>query len=125
MSFAYSMRIKNARLQAVIDGIGPGASLQIGERPGMNDVLASLRLQSPAFYSPSDGQMQLAGAPLFGRAIATGKAAAARIVDAAGEVQVYDLTVGLEGSGAHLEMGTTDIRPGIDVAIQSGAIVHA
>ena len=125
MAFAYSMNLKHMRLQAVIDAIGPGGMLEFGDRPGMNEVLASLKLQSPAFYSPSDGEMQLAGTPLFGRVITAGKVTTVRFTNAAGEVQVYDLTVGLEGSGAHIEVGATDLRPGIDVCIRSGAIVHA
>jgi hypothetical protein len=125
MSLTYAPKVKNARLQAVIDAIGPAGALQIGERPGMNEVLASIKLQSPAFLVVSDGVMRLAGTPLFGSTKREGKAATARIVDAGGEAQIYDLIVGPIGSGADIELGTIDMRPGVDVAIMSGEIIHA
>ena len=88
-------------------------------------MLASIKLRSPRFTPPADGRIALAGVPLIGQVYAEGRATTARIVDAAGQVQVYDLTVGPPGSGAHLEITNDNLMFGIEVRVQSGEIIHA
>jgi hypothetical protein len=125
MSFAYAQSLKHARLQAVVDHVGPGASIEFGAQNGMNVVLATIKLQSPPFTPPADGKIVLAGAPLTGHAYAAGRATTARIVDAAGETQVYDLSVGPVGSRADIELSSVDLAPGLEIHLKSGEIVHA
>jgi hypothetical protein len=125
MSFEYSQSIKHARLQAVADHVGPGATLEFGDGDGMNVVLGVIRLASPPFNRPVDGRLELAGVPLIGVALAEGTVTTARIVDASGEVQIYDFIVGPVDSGAQIELISTKLHPGMEINLKEGVIVHA
>src|SRR5262245_55583434 len=99
MSVNYSGTLKSARMNAVItaldDGAGP-ATIEIGTA-GMAAVLAIITLAKPSF-TESGGVITMAGAPKSGTATGTGTAAAARIKDSSGNIEVSGLTVGTSGS---------------------------
>lgn len=124
MPVKYSLPVKNARLQAVIDAIGRGGKLKIGT-DGMGQVLATVELDSPAFEEPEDGYMILASTPRKDLAAdRTGKAEAAIITDAKGSIIVDGLTVS-EGEGGDIELSSVNIRADQEVRITSGIITHS
>lgn len=116
----YATDVRNRRLQVVIDAIGADGLVKIGTQ-GMEKTLSVVRLQTPAFASPSNGEMSLAGKFNFDpRARATGKARSAQITTASGKVVVDDLAVGKE-----IELTSDEIQEGQEVRIAAGTIVHA
>lgn len=119
----YSVEVKNRRLQVVNDAIGYDGLLRIGTA-GMGKVLSTVKLSTPAFEKPVDGEMSLAGSTNFDPfASATGKARAAQITTASGQVVIDDLSVGK--SGATIILSADDIVEGQEVRITSGTIIHA
>lgn len=124
MSVIYRTSLKNARLQAVIDDIGPNGKLKIGTT-GMGAVLATITLGTAAFNTPAAGAMSLAGAPLTdASADATGAAAAAAFTKADDTVIISGLTVGAVGSGANIELASTSLVANTEVRVDSGTITH-
>jgi len=119
----YATDVRNRRLQVITDAIGADGLLKIGT-DGMSQLLSVLKLETPAFTSPSDGQMSLTGkAILDPRARATGKARSAQITTASGKVIVDGLTVGK--NNADIEITADDIQEGQEVRVAAGTIVHA
>lgn len=122
MAINYNTTVKNARLQAVIDAIGSSGKLKIGTT-GMGTVLATIPLASPAFDTPADGSMDLAGVPVTDTAADdTGTAAAAQITTSGGTVVIDGLTVGT--SGANINLNSVSLQSGQEVSITAGAITH-
>jgi hypothetical protein len=124
----YHVEVKNERLQVVSDSIDQGTlpgKLVIGTA-GMGKILASIDLESPPFEPPMNGIMQLAGVPLSDPdADAAGTPAAARFEDSEGVVIIFDLTVGLAGSGADIIVSNTPIPAGAEIIVESAIIAHA
>jgi hypothetical protein len=119
----YAPDVKNRRLQVVIDAIGADGLLKIGTA-GMGMTLSVVKLQTPAFTSPQNGEMSLAGKAVFDpRARSSGKAQAAQITTASGKIVIDGLTVGK--SDADIEITSDQIQEGQEVRIASGTIVHA
>src|SRR6516165_1799091 len=98
MTVSYSVTLKSTRMNAVITAIDAQTGvgyMEIGTA-GMGAVLIQINLQKPSFTQNS-GVITMVGAQ-GGTAGATGTAAAARIKDGAGTVQVSGLTVGTSGT---------------------------
>lgn len=128
MAVNYSSDIKDARLQAVIDGIDGGSGAGTLEicTSGYANVLAVLTLADPC-GTKSGGVLTFDTSPALQdtSANATGTAAAARIKDSSGNVKVNNMSVGISGSGADVILGTTSIVSGQLVQITSATITHA
>lgn len=119
----YAPDVKNRRLQVVIDAIGEGGLLKIGTED-MGTVLSVVKLATPAFTAPANGEMSIAGrSNLDPRARASGKAQAAQITTASGKVIIDDLSAGV--SGTEIELVSDEIREGQEVRLAGGTIVHA
>lgn len=115
--------LRDARMRAVRDAIA-GGRLQIGSA-GVKNVLAEIPLGAPAGEVKA-GQLTLE-LPQYGAvAQGTGKAAAARIVDAQGEVAVAGLTVGdeLESPAPDIVLSNKRIETGMIVQIRMLVITH-
>lgn len=123
MSVSYATGLKTTRMTAVISAIdsGTAGSLEIGTS-GMSTVLASITLQKPSF-SESSGVITMLGVPLTGTASNSGNAAAARIKNSAGAVQISGLTVGT--TGADVIINTISVTSGQTITVQSGTITHS
>lgn len=119
----YSVEVKNRRLQVVIDAIGADGLMKIGTA-GMETTLSVVKLSTPAFRSPVEGEMDLAGqANMDPRARGSGKARTAQITTASGKVIIDDLSVGKKD--AEIILTSDEIQEGQEVRIASGTIVHA
>jgi hypothetical protein len=118
----YAMDVKNRRLQVVIDAIGADGLLKIGTE-GMGSLLSVVKLPTPAFTSPTSGEMSLKGFVSDPYARATGRARSAQITTASGKIVIDDLSVGK--SGTEIELVSDEIQEGQEVRIASGTIVHA
>jgi hypothetical protein len=123
MAVTYAMSIKTRRMQAVVDDIGNGAVLEIGNA-GFAAVLAAIPLASPC-GTVTDDVLTFTMPETDTDADATGTAAAARIKSAIGIVKVSGLTVGVDGSGAAIIMNSVAIQQHAAVGITSAAFRHA
>jgi hypothetical protein len=103
-----------------IDAGGSAGSLEIGTS-AMGTVLAVLPLSHPAGTVSAD-VLTFSSITSDSSADATGTAAAARIKDSAGNVVVSGLTVGT--SGSNINLNTTSVVSGDNVAISSATITH-
>jgi len=124
MAVNYANALKDARMNAVITAIDAQSGngyLEIGTS-GMATVLVQINFQKPSFTEASQA-ITMAGAPKSGTASASGTAAAARIKDSAGTVQISGLTVGT--SGTDIVLNSTAISSGQTVTISSAVITHA
>jgi len=124
MSVSYAAALKDTRMNAVVNAIDAqtgNGSIEIGTA-GMAAVLVTINLQKPSFSEASQ-QITMIGAPKSGIASASGIAAAARIKDGAGGVQVSGLTVGT--SGTDIVLNTTSLISGQTVTLSSAVISHA
>ncbi len=128
MAVTYSNATKQARLEAVIAKIDAGSgagTLEIGTT-GMASVLATLTLADPC-GTATDGTLTFDFDPDISDTSAdnAGTAAEARIKDSDGTIIVSGLTVGLEESGAEVELVNTNITAGQPVTLSTGTITHA
>lgn len=123
MAVNYSLAIKNARLNAVVSGIGATGVIEIGTA-GMALVLATIPLSNPA-GTVSNGVLTFSGMPSSDTsADASGLAAAARIRTAPGGTDIITgLTVGL--TGADVILDNTNLIIGQTITINSAVINHA
>jgi hypothetical protein len=124
MSVSYANALKDTRMSAVVTAIDAQSGvgyLEIGTA-GMAALLVSINFQKPSFTEASQA-ITMAGAPKSGVATATGTAAAARIKDSAGTVQVSGLTVGT--SGTDIVLNSTSITSGQTVTLTSAVITHS
>lgn len=122
MAISYNMTVKNARLQAVIDAIGTDGVLVIGTDAlsGVNGILVSIPLQSPAFTTPINGSMSLVGVPLAAASHQIGIATKAEIRTSTGTTIVSGFTVGID-----IILSISNIEIGTIVSVTSGVINHA
>ena len=124
MSVSYAAPLKDTRMNAVVSAIDAQAgngTIEIGTA-SMGTVLVAISFQKPSF-TESGGVMTMAGAPKSGTASGTGTAAAARIKDGAGTIQVSGLTVGT--SGTDIVLNSTSISNGQTVTLNSATITHS
>jgi hypothetical protein len=124
MTVSYAAPLKDTRMNAVVTAIdaqtGAG-TIEIGTA-AMAAVLVVITLQKPSFTEAA-GVITMAGAPKSGVASAGGTAAAARIKDGAGTIQISGLTVGT--SGSDINLNSTTISSGQTVTLSSATITHA
>lgn len=124
--------IRTARLQALAAAIDAGSeaaqlTLYGGERPPPGEAasgpaLVALTLPRPFAQEISDGRLVMAP-PEDGMATAGGLASWARITTGDGS-WALDLDVGTTGSGADIELATTQLYPGGLVRITAGEILE-
>ncbi len=122
MSLIYSLAVRTARLQQVINAIDAGAGsgkIQIGTA-GMGLVLSTVVLLKPC-ATIAAGILTFSGTPLNDpSAAATGFATAAQITDSTGLVVASGLTVGLAGTDIIITL--QNITVGSIVTFVSGTI---
>lgn len=123
MTVTYANALKDTRMTAVLNAIDAQSSNGTLEicTSGYAAVLCIIALSKPSFTEASQA-ITMAGVPKSGTASASGTAAAARIKDSAGNVQINNLTVGTTGSDINLN--STAISNGQTVTITSGVITH-
>lgn len=134
MSLSYTVAVKNARAQALtnlIDASAAAGSITIysGAAPtgvgAITDqvVLITIPLQKPCFSSITSGVITLA-AITEQMVMTTGQAGWARIANGDG-VAIADMSVGVNGSGADIELPTVDLIQGAYIRITAGQITEA
>ncbi|WP_320152566.1 hypothetical protein [uncultured Tolumonas sp.] len=134
MSMRYSVDVKNARAQATANKIDVGAgagSLTIysGELPvtlgniTTQTAILTLPLQKPCAAIIENGVTTLA-AIAEQMVMVTGTATWALIKNGDG-IPVVDLLVGVNGSGADIELPTTDLIQGAFIRVTAGQISEA
>lgn len=123
---AYSTELRNAKLQANSDVIGPGGKLEIyagvdtaGTNNAEGTLLAVFTLGSPFAPAPVNG-VQSPTLPAATSGLANGTAGWARVTKADGSTAVMDLTVGT--SGAQINLNTLTISTGVAVSVTSWTI---
>ena len=134
MTMAYTVAVKNARAQALanqIDASSSAGSLTIftGVAPvGVGAIttqtaLVAMPLQKPCSATISNGVLTLAN--ITEQMVqTTGQAAWARLKNGDG-VAIADMSVGLAGSGADIELPTISLIQGSYVRITAGQISEA
>lgn len=125
MALNYSVAVKDARLQAVVDAIGATGVLVIGTSSlagGAPGILASVPFANPAF-TVSAGVMTVNSLPRTVAASGSGTAAKAEFRTGAGVVVASGLTVGT--SGTDVIINATSISVGQTVQVTVGTITHA
>ncbi len=134
MSLTYTTAVKNSRAQALanqIDASSAAGSLTIftGAAPvGVGTVttqtaLVVMPLQKPCSASIANGILTLAN--ITEQMVqTTGQAAWARLKNGDG-VAIADMSVGLSGSGADIELPTVSLIQGSYVRITAGQISEA
>lgn len=128
MPATYSANIKNARMQAVLDGIdaaGAGATIEICSA-AYAAVLAALPLAFPCGSLAADVLTLDTTPPLEdASANATGVAALARVKDAGGTIRASGLVCATApGPGVDIVLGTLNITAGLKVQITSATLTH-
>lgn len=134
MSMRYSVDVKNARAQATANKIDAGTgtgSLTIysGELPvtlgnvTTQTAIVTLPLQKPCAAIIENGVTTLA-AIAEQMVMVTGTATWALIKNGDG-TPVVDLLVGVNGSGADIELPTTDLIQGAFIRVTAGQISEA
>jgi|SRR5215831_12864207 len=124
MSVSYANALKDTRMNAVITAIDAQSGsgyIEIGTA-GMAATLVTITFAKPSFTEASQA-ITMAGAPKSGVASGSGTAAAARIKDSAGTIQVSGLTVGT--SGSDINLNSTSITSGQTVTLNSAVITHS
>ena len=123
---AYSMELRNAKLDANSAVIGNGARLEIyvgADSAGTNNaegtLLAVFTLASP-FAPPAAGAVLSPTLPAPTTGVANGTAGWARVTKADGSTAVMDLTVGT--AGAQLTLSTLTITAGGAVSVTGWTI---
>jgi hypothetical protein len=120
--------VRHLRLQAIATSLDAGADgglirIYTGPRPDPVSTLTGqlplveLRLARPSLLGLADGVMTLV-VPPDRLCLRSGRAAWARMLDGSGRT-VLDADVGVEGSGAELELDRTDLLAGGAVRITS------
>ncbi len=132
MALSYSEAIRNNMLAVVSTAadVGPGATrlrIYTAPRPSAGgattSLLAELEMADPTFSAPVNGQMTAGAISPETSTPNSGTATWFRIVDGNGSF-VLDGAVGLQGSGAELELGDVDILVGQEVRIASMTITE-
>lgn len=123
MAVVYNTNVKNARLQAVVDALGPNGQLVIGtgSLSGSAGILVRIPLANPA-ATVAGGVLTLAGVPLSDDAISTGIAELAELRDGADTTVVSGLTVGT--AATDLIINAVEISTGQLVQVTAGLITH-
>lgn len=133
MAIGMSTTLRNDRLQKIIDAIDAGAgagTLKIydGTRPATGAaitsqvLLAELTFSDPCASAPSGGVLTFSAITADASANATGTATWARVADSTGAF-VMDLSVGVAGSGADVELFDITITAAATVGV-SGAFIN-
>lgn len=125
MALNYSVAVKNARLQAVVDALGTAGVLVIGTSAlagGAPGILASVPFANPAF-NVAAGAMTVNSLPRTVTATAAGTAAKAELRHSDGTVVASGLTVGT--SGTDVIINATAVSVGQTVQVTVGTITHA
>lgn len=134
MSLIYSVAVRNARAQALtnlIDASSAAGSITIysGVAPtGVGAItdqvaLITIPLQKPCYSSITSGVITLS-AITEQMVMTTGQAGWARITNGDG-VAIADMSVGVNGSGADIELPTVDLIQGAYIRITAGQITEA
>jgi hypothetical protein len=121
MAVVYATTLKNTRMGDVVTAIGTAGKIKIGTA-AMASVLAQISLANPA-GTVNNGVLTFAGVPLTEQsADANGTAAAAQVVDSAGDVIISGLTV--SSSSGDIILSSTNIVAGQPVTITAASITH-
>lgn len=125
MPIVYSTAVKDARLQVVVDALGPSGTLTIGssDLDGATGVLVQVPFNDPAFIV-DDGAMEVNNLPLSVTAVGTGVADKVEFRHANGTVVASGLTIGLPESGADIILNALEISTGQNVQVTVGDITH-
>ena len=133
MSLTYTVAVQNARAQALtnlIDASATAGSITIytGTPPAavgtITDQVAliTIPLQKPCYSSITSGVITLA-AITEQMLLQTGQAGWARLKNGDG-LAIADMTVGINGSGADIELPTVDLIQGAYIRITAGQITE-
>jgi hypothetical protein len=126
MAVVYRASLKNTRLAAVRDDIDSGAEAGTLEILDSDDVILVGYLLEDPCANVVNGVLIFSGFPKTSSNIAIGSASMARIKESGGGIVVSGLTVGVAGSGADIELTTTNISSvGLLVQLSSASITHA
>ena len=134
MSLTYTVAVKNARAQALtnlIDASAAAGSITIytGAAPAAAGAITTqlplivIPLQKPCFASIASGVITL-DAITEQMVQTTGAAGWARIANGDG-VAIADMSVGVNGSGADIELPTVNLIQGAYIRITAGQITEA
>lgn len=136
MAVVYTLTLKTARMQEVIDAIDDAgaadpAKIEIGTgpAPALGTLLVTLELDFPSFVESTVGGnsiITMQGTPLSGDGVSNGTAAAARIKDGNGNVVASGLEVGTTADVPlkAITLNAVNISAGQTVQINSGIIRH-
>lgn len=133
MSLTYTTAVKNVRAQALVGLIdaasNPGAMiLYTGEAPvGVGTItsqqaLVTLSLQKPCYATIENGVITL-NSIAEQMVQTTGTTGFARLLDG-NNVAIADMTIGVIGSGADIEIPTVDLIQGSYIRITAGQITE-
>lgn len=134
MALGLATALRNARLDLIRDaidaGAGPGTlKIYTGTRPATggalsgNTLLGTLTFADPCAPNAADGVLTFSAITQDAAADASGTATWARVADSAGAF-VLDLSVGATGSGADIELNTTNIVTGGPISITSATLTE-
>lgn len=114
--------VKSLACNAIVDSLDAGAAAGYVEirTSGGTTLLVTIVLADPAFGAAANGVATLdVGTPPDGTAVADGSAAVCRFYDSDDTLR-FSGTVGLTGSGAGVELETTNIETNDVVTITGG-----
>ena len=125
-----SVPVKNRRLDAISEVVGPDPKIRIFTEPFPPNVtdlpagslLVEINLPEEWSNAAADGEKSLRGMPIFGFAQESGKANYFRIYDAEDVCHVQG-TVSLSGQTGDLLLSAVDLVKGQQVLIESFVIV--
>jgi hypothetical protein len=123
----YSIAVKNARLQLVVNAIDAGAGVGVlvlgtAALSGATGLLVAIPLAKPSFVVAA-AAMTMLGVPLAALSTGAGVAALAELRDSAGNVIVSGLTVGV--AGTDIILAAPSISIGQLLQDISSTITHA
>ena len=124
MGVAYSSEIKARRMADVVAVIDAKGIASFDILNANDTVLARFELSTPSF-TQDGGTLTLAGLPKGARALTTGTAAKACVVDGAGDVQIGGMSVGLLNSNADVCLRELTFEADEVVTITRAMISHA
>jgi hypothetical protein len=118
MSFQFSEKIKNERLNVVASALGPAAIMRIYTGPvpssceavNPSGEIVELELPRRPFLAPNGAKLMIAE-PWVGFAHADGTAKSWRVFDYLGETHMQG-SVSKRGEGGDIELDTTEIHAG-------------
>jgi hypothetical protein len=107
MSMRYCEKIRNRQLEAIVDALGPAATLRLFsgsvpadcEAPNPTGELAEVELPRRPFKMPLGGVMEISDGPWLGEAHDTGTAKSFRIQNYFGETLVQGSVSSPDGDG--------------------------